>query len=198
MTYGYEGDIVFPFKVFRSIDEDLSKISVDVDFLICADICIPEQASLTLDLTSTNPDPLLDIAIKNLPTGFIQTHSTLNGDQLQVTFKSSKPLSTAYLFPRENNLFVYIPKHDFIQLNENTYQISLPILKSNFESFSGVLSLDGEGLKAEGREEKANLLEELKEFLESVSLSERARQESEQAEAQQSVLNKAPLPIYIG
>lgn len=147
MTYGYEGDIVFPFKVFRSIDEDLSKISVDFDFLICADICIPEQASLTLDLTSINPDPLLDIAIKNLPTGFIQTHSTLNGDQLQVTFKSSKPLSTAYLFPRENDLFVYIPKHDFIQLNENTYQISLPILKSNFESFSGVLSLDGEGFQ---------------------------------------------------
>ena len=86
MTYGYEGDIIFPFKVFRSMDEDLSKISVDVDFLICADICIPEQASLTLDLTSINPDPLLDIAIKNLPTKFIQTHSTLNGDQLQVTF----------------------------------------------------------------------------------------------------------------
>jgi hypothetical protein len=58
--------------------------------------------------------------------------------------------------------------------------------------------MDGEGLKAEGREEKAQLYEELKEFLESVSLNERARQEQEQADSQQSVLAKAPLGIYIG
>ena len=63
---------------------------------------------------------------------------------------------------------------------------------------NGEVSLDGEGLKAEGREEKENLLTELKEFLESVSLSERARQEQEQAEANQAVLAKAPLGIYIG
>ena len=77
----------------------------------------------------------------------------------------------------------------------------LGIIRSKYASMplpNGEVTMDGEGLKAEGREEKANLLEELKEFLESVSLSERARQESEQAEAQQSVLNKAPLPIYIG
>ena len=77
----------------------------------------------------------------------------------------------------------------------------LGIIRSKYASMplpNGEVTMDGEGLKAEGREEKVNLLEELKEFLESVSLSERARQEQEQAEAQQQVLNKAPLPIYIG
>jgi len=77
----------------------------------------------------------------------------------------------------------------------------LGIIRSKYSSMplpNGEVNLDGEGLKAEGREEKANLLEELKEFLESVSLSERARQEQEQADAQQSVLSKAPLGIYIG
>ena len=77
----------------------------------------------------------------------------------------------------------------------------LGIIRSKYASMplpNGEVTMDGEGLKAEGREEKVNLLEELKEFLESVSLSERARQEQEQADAQQSVLNKAPLPIYIG
>ena len=63
---------------------------------------------------------------------------------------------------------------------------------------NGEVSLDGEALKAEGREEKANTLEELKEFLDSVSLSEGARKEQEVAEANQQVLNKAPLKIYIG
>ena len=63
---------------------------------------------------------------------------------------------------------------------------------------NGEVTLDGEALKAEGREEKVQLLEEIKEFLDSVSLSEASRKESEQAEAQQLVLNKAPLKIYIG
>ena len=77
----------------------------------------------------------------------------------------------------------------------------LGIIRSKYASMplpNGEVNLDGEGLKAEGREEKIALIEELKEFLESVSLSERARQEQEQADANQSVLAKAPLGIYIG
>ena len=58
--------------------------------------------------------------------------------------------------------------------------------------------MDGEALKAEGREEKMNALEELSVFLESVSLAEGSRKEQEIAESQQQVLAKAPLKIYIG
>ena len=71
MTYGYEGDVVFPFQVFRSLDTELTEISLDFDFLICADICIPEQATLTLDLTSASSSDLLDQAIDNLPTKLV-------------------------------------------------------------------------------------------------------------------------------
>ena len=77
----------------------------------------------------------------------------------------------------------------------------LGIIRSKYASLplpNGEVSMDGEALKAEGREEKANLLEELKEFLESVSLAEGSRKEQEIAESQQQVLNKAPLKIYIG
>ena len=77
----------------------------------------------------------------------------------------------------------------------------LGIIRSKYASMplpNGEVSMDGEGLKAEGREEKQQLLEEIKEFLESVTLAEGARKEQEQAEAQQQVLNKAPLGIYIG
>ena len=77
----------------------------------------------------------------------------------------------------------------------------LGIIRSKYASMplpNGDVTMDGESLKAEGREEKEQLLTELKEFLEAVSLSERSRQEQEQADAQQAVLNKAPLNIYIG
>jgi hypothetical protein len=77
----------------------------------------------------------------------------------------------------------------------------LGIIRSKYASLplpNGEVSMDGEALKSEGREEKLNALEELKEFLESVSLSEGSRKEQEVAESQQQVLNKAPLKIYIG
>ena len=77
----------------------------------------------------------------------------------------------------------------------------LGIIRSKYASLplpNGEVAMDGESLKAEGREEKTELLAELKEFLESVSLTEKSRQEQEQAESAQAVLNKAPLGIYIG
>ena len=77
----------------------------------------------------------------------------------------------------------------------------LGIIRSKYSSMpipDGEVTLDGEGLKTEGREEKTQLLEELKEFLESVSLTEKLKAEAEEANAQQEVLAKAPLPLYIG
>jgi len=77
----------------------------------------------------------------------------------------------------------------------------LGIIRSKYSSMpipNGEVTLDGESLKAEGREEKAILIEELQTFLESVSLTEKARAEAEEANAQQEVLAKAPLKIYIG
>ena len=77
----------------------------------------------------------------------------------------------------------------------------LGIIRSKYSALplpNGEVGMDGEALKSEGREEKANALEELKEFLDSVSLAEGARKEQEVAESQQQVLNKAPLKIYIG
>ena len=77
----------------------------------------------------------------------------------------------------------------------------LGIIRSKYANMplpNGEVSLDGEALKGEGREEKEQLLTELKEFLDSVSLKEQAVTEQEVADANQAVLNKAPLGIYIG
>ena len=77
----------------------------------------------------------------------------------------------------------------------------LGIVRSKYSALpipDAEVTLDGEGLKTEGREEKTQLLEELKEFLESVSLTEKLKAEAEESNAQREVLAKAPLQIYIG
>ena len=149
MTFGYEGDVVFPFQVFRSLDTKLTEIILDFDFLICADICIPEQATLTLDLTSASSSDLLDQAIDNLPTKLVKTKSAISGDELKVVFQSPKEFSKAYIFPREGNLFAYTPNQTISQIDENTFKITLPLVQDGIESFSGIISLDGEGFQFE-------------------------------------------------
>jgi len=89
-------------------------------------------------------------------------------------------------------------------IRKYTYALSkelLGIIRSKYSSMpipDGEVTLDGEALKTEGREEKQQLLEELKEFLDSVSLTEKLRAEAEESNAQREVLAKAPLNIYIG
>jgi len=89
-------------------------------------------------------------------------------------------------------------------IRKYTYALAkelLGIIRSKYSSMpipDGEVTLDGEALKTEGREEKTQLLEELKEFLESVSLTEKLRAEAEESNAQREVLAKAPLNIYIG
>jgi len=77
----------------------------------------------------------------------------------------------------------------------------LGIIRSKYSSMpipDGEVTLDGEGLKAEAITEKENLITELKEFLESLSVTEKAKAEAEQAEATSQVLAKSPTLIYIG
>ena len=155
MTFGYEGDVVFPFKVFRAIDSNLSKINLEFDFLICADICIPEKASLSLDLSTALPDSLVDEAVKSLPADFIQTQSIVEADHLTIKFKSSQPVSNAYLFPREDNLFAYTPTQKWNRLSEDTYEIAVPILNDEVGSFSGILRINDEGFQVKEELESA-------------------------------------------
>ena len=109
--------------------------------LICADICIPEQATLTLDLKSASSSDLLDQAIDNLPTKLVKTKSTVSGDELKVVFQSPKEFSTAYIFPREGNLFAYTPNQVITAIDENTFEITLPLVQDGVESFSGIIEL---------------------------------------------------------
>jgi len=147
MTYGYEGDIVFPFQVFRSQETELKTISVDFNFLICADICIPESASLSLDLSSASPSEFLNTQINNLPTKTINTNSSIEDDNLVISFQYTESFSNAYLFPRESGNFFYPENQLLEQIDDTNYKISIPLLDSDLSAFSGILSLDGNGFQ---------------------------------------------------
>ena len=145
MTYGYEGDVIFPFKVFRATDAELSTVSLKFSFLICADICIPEEAQVEIDLSTAKPSAMLDEAIKQLPVTFITTKTIASSDAMRIEFQAPHSFSKAYFFPRETDLFSYTSEQDLSQIDERTFQILVPSLASDISSFSGILSLDGRG-----------------------------------------------------
>ena len=115
------------------------------------------------------------------------------------TNKVSDPSNVPYKFIRYEN----INSSGRQWIRKFTLALSkelLGIIRSKYASMplpNGEVALDGDALKTEGREEKTQLLEEMKEFLESVSLTEKSKAEAEEAEANQQVLNKSPLGIYI-
>ena len=116
------------------------------------------------------------------------------------TNKVSDPSNVPYKFIRYEN----INSSGRQWIRKFTLALSkelLGIIRSKYASMplpNGEVALDGDALKTEGREEKTQLLEEMKEFLESVSLTEKSKAEAEEAEANQQVLNKSPLGIWIG
>ena len=60
------------------------------------------------------------------------------------------------------------------------------------------VSLDGAALRAEAQTEKDALIEQLRENLNEVSKKQRMENEAAMADQQQTIMNKAPLAIYIG
>ena len=112
----------------------------------------------------------------------------------------SDPSNVPYKFVTYNS--INQPGRQWIR--KYTYALAkelLGIIRSKYSSMpipDGEVTLDGEALKTEGREEKTQLLEELRDFLESVSLTEKLKAEAEESNAQREVLAKAPLNIYIG
>ena len=89
------------------------------------------------------------------------------------------------------------------------YKILLPNLAKELlgavrEKFSSVpipgseVTLDGGALRAEAQTEKDSLIEQLRQVLDDLSDKERYTSEAAQADAQQRVVAKIPLNIYIG
>ena len=98
MTYGYEDYVLFPFQVFRSADSDLGVIKATINFLICADICVPESASIEIDLSTEQPSSLIGDAIKSVPKTVMPVSLDANTQNLNLGFAFDGTINDAYFF----------------------------------------------------------------------------------------------------
>ena len=89
-------------------------------------------------------------------------------------------------------------------IRKYTLALAKELLGAIREKFSSVpipgseVSLDGAALRSEAQTEKDALIEQLRDVLNDLSDKERYQSEADQADAQQRVIGKIPLNIYVG
>ena len=89
-------------------------------------------------------------------------------------------------------------------IRKYTLALAKELLGAIREKFSSVpipgseVSLDGAALRSEAQTEKDALIDQLRDVLNDLSDKERYTSEADQSDAQQRVISKVPLNIYIG
>ena len=137
MTYGYENEVIFPFKLDIT-DLDDKETDINIKFLVCDDICVPEEANLKLILKNRilnveeRPDEL---------KRWINRVPIRGPPDLNISLQNNKALITASNIDSDSYFFPYDEIIDFsveqIYL-ENT--LSFEVL-DNFEGrISGIVS----------------------------------------------------------
>ena len=137
MTYGYENEVIFPFKLDIT-DLDDKETDINIKFLVCDDICVPEEANLKLILKNRilnveeRPDEL---------KRWINRVPIRGPPDLNISLQNYKALITASNIDSDSYFFPYDEIIDFsveqIYL-ENT--LSFEVL-DNFEGrISGIVS----------------------------------------------------------
>ena len=144
MTYGYNNEVIFPFKVSQYELNTNEEIGVYVDFLICADVCIPEKAYIKTSIADIPLDNKLDFFIEQVPNVTLPTEAYISGNTLKLKFsKTDKRIDQVYFYSDVEN----VVEHSAVQkLTEEEHNYSLKIQlfdSSKLSEISGVIVIDG-------------------------------------------------------
>ena len=136
MTYGYENEVIILFNLYKELDSVAEgEITLNSEWLACADICLPQQGSAKVNLNevfflSLQNESKIQKVKNNLPkkypylisASFRNNELYLSG-QMKENFKDSE----IYFFPYDQNLIT----HTAIQNSEITENyFSHRVLKS--------------------------------------------------------------------
>ncbi len=161
VNYGFEGAPLFPVEMTvpnSAQDGDRLSFVLDFYYLVCADICIPEEGQLSLDLEVGEPiedviwGPQIQAAVLSSPRpGSVRGAAELANETLSLTFTNlpDGTISGAYFFPFDQGVLGHSTPQSFRLGKTGIGLMSAPeFLWANgiAETVQGVLTytLDGE------------------------------------------------------
>ena len=144
MTYGYDDEVIFPFKVlnYENTGSD-SSIEVSIDFLICADVCIPEKAIIKTSLNAIEFDNNLAKIQSDIPSITLPVEATLNKKTLQIRFSKTSNVTNVYFFSEIQDFVDHAATQNLIEY-ENSYLLSVELLDDQLDNtnIKGLIEID--------------------------------------------------------
>jgi len=143
MTYGYKDFVIFPFEYIKK-DSLNSKIKLNVDFLICDDVCVPEKALIETSLDEIAIDDDLVAWNDLVPTVTLPVLAEIDNKFIELRFSYNDQINLITFFIGNQNIVDH-PGKQILTKEENNWLLKVPIIAeaSNLNSIDGVLSING-------------------------------------------------------
>jgi thiol:disulfide interchange protein DsbD len=142
MTYGYKDFVIFPFEYVKNFDGN-ADIELDLDFLICDDVCIPEKAKIQTTLNEIKEDIKLVEWNNKVPSIKLPVLSDVKEGFLELRFSFNDPIKSIVFFI-ENENTVDHPAEQILIKEENNWLLKVPLLENinSINTFSGLISIN--------------------------------------------------------
>ena len=142
MTYGYKDFVIFPFEYVKNFDGN-ADIKLDLDFLICDDVCIPEKAKIQTTLNEIKEDIKLVEWNNKVPSIKLPVLSDVKKGFLELRFSFNDPIKSIVFFI-ENENTVDHPAEQILIKEENNWLLKVPLLENinSISTLSGLISIN--------------------------------------------------------
>ncbi len=142
MTYGYKDFVIFPFEYIKK-DSLNSKIKLNVDFLICDDVCVPEKALIETSLDEIAIDGNLVAWNDLVPVITLPVLAEIDNKFIELRFSYNDQINLITFFIDNQNIVDH-PGKQILSKEENNWLLKVPIIPeaSNQSSINGVLSIN--------------------------------------------------------
>ena len=145
MTYGYENFVIFPFKIDISNSQSLDYINANIDFLICEDICVPEQAIINTSFKDLIIDNRIDDWVLKVPNVTLPVISSQKDNILELRFSYNEKIEDIYFYIEEKDIVLYSKEQKLIKEENNwLLQVFLEDDPDFNEVINGVISINND------------------------------------------------------
>ena len=144
MTYGYKNFVVFPFEITSSeVSIDEIDIEANIDFLICADVCVPEKAYINTTIGDMNKDNSLDYWLNRVPEQTLPTIIEDDGNFLDIRFSYNQPIEEIYFYIDQQGVVLHSGEQILVE-EENNWLLKVPLENkiSSDDQVNGVILIN--------------------------------------------------------
>ena len=139
MTFGYVDEVIFPFKLnLKNLNDQATEITTK--FLVCDDICVPEEATLLLSLKNgiLNVDEKPEELKKWLNRVPIRAppEMVLSSNENNFTLEYASLDSNSYFFPFDDSAMNYSDEQNF-----SNNKLTFEVLEDFNKSLKGVINI---------------------------------------------------------